>query len=79
MALNTGCETKLLQIKIEETIPKRGKKKLEKANNIYGHAQWSVQDLGCKLPLSTCGWDAHRNITLDVIFQDEFEKKIGKR
>jgi hypothetical protein len=78
MALNTQCETRLLPIKVGETITKRKKKKLERANNIYGRAQWSVQDFGHKLPLSTCGWDARQDITLEIISQDELEEVFGK-
>jgi hypothetical protein len=52
---------------------------LERANNIYGRAQWSVQDFGWKLPLSTCGWDAHQDKTLEIISQDELEEVFGKR
>jgi hypothetical protein len=66
-----------LPIKVEETIIKKEKEKLE-ANNIYGCAQWNVY-FGHKLLLSTCGWDVHRNIILEIIFQDELEEVFAKR
>jgi hypothetical protein len=79
MTFNTQHETRLLPIKVEKTITKKKKVKLERANNIYGHAQWSVQDFGRKLPLSTCRWDACQNITLEIISQDELEEVFAKR
>jgi hypothetical protein len=62
-----------------EFVSKHWRQQLERANQSFGCASWTLNDFANNLNLVSIHLDLHKDITNKVIFQDELVFVFGER